>query len=717
MFFMKLHVIYKSYLLFFFVSFFLVCIVAKAQDDLINHQAGNANPKYKRASYTNENISLDNGQIRLDMFRRIGGWGWGEISTPSGKLMAVLEHLGELKLRDQDIPMRFEADSVWKKSGAEGESLVFKVKSVVVREKLKGTSFDDWMRYPFTTPAMVGEVILTLSPDQPLIYLKYRLEATGNYSAQYIRGPWLKVGEAAFDTEKDDAIFPGVEWAIDKEWTSGIDWFKDPWALRVAPHPNKVSIPLMALSHQGAGIGMSWIPNQTVTRWFNCRGHKPQPVFAVPNFVDRMNNNLMGLMVPDATIEGHENELYAAQPLELRIGQIVSFDAEIWLSKGNSLDVVVDWVRRHGFPEPSEPKWSFEQTLENIANAYNTNFWHEGKGFGILQRPEDKIYPRIPEFLERYVRENKKTPLANDLQKKLEWNRRQLKDNGRNKPDEKQLIARGDELLKLQGESGAFFFDPDGRHYRKDDFKVATSFVEPMGLKDDTALDIVMLPALELLDIAKATGKEKYEDAARRALEFCMAMKRPEGGDFWETPLHAPNLLAAGHAAIAYYEGYKYFNDDRYKEKAIYWIRSLIPFTHLWEPADVKMLYNTKPVLSSSDWYFANWVRDHVQWEVLSVFAKSSRRNISWEDIDTELAWDRYHEGITVAAIRWMTVHTEGSWRPHNLPATYAGYQNGDYDYTYPDTYNSTTGNYGGMFIMPDPIAINIYAILDKQSK
>ena len=30
-----------------------------------------------------------------------------------------------------------------------------------------------------------------------------------------------------------------------------------------------------------------------------------------------------------------------------------------------------------------------------------------------------------------------------------------------------------------------------------------------------------------------------------------MPMRRPEGGDFWETPLHSPNLLAAGHAANA----------------------------------------------------------------------------------------------------------------------------------------------------------------------
>src|SRR5690606_28980014 len=146
-------------------------------------------------------------------------------------------------------------------------------------------------------------------------------------------------------------------------------------ALRVAPHPKQVAIPLMALSHEGTGIGLSWDPNQVAARWFNYRTQHPQPLFATPNFVDRMNNSLMGIMIPEA-VEGHENEVYASEPLELRVGQEVNFDADIWLSKGNSLDVVTDWVKQHDLPKPPPPKWTFEKTLDLIANAYNSNFWH-----------------------------------------------------------------------------------------------------------------------------------------------------------------------------------------------------------------------------------------------------------------------------------------------------------------------------------------------------
>ena len=262
--------------------------------------------QYKRTNYANQSIELKNDKIQLRMFKRIGGWGWGEISTGSGKFMAVLDHLGEVMLRDQDIPMRLEASEVIR--SGDGLSLVFQVKSVVVKDKLKGTSFEEWMSYPLDKPCITGEVSLTLDPEKPLVHLKYRLVSTGNYFAQYIRGPWLKVGESAFGTKKEDAIFPGVEWVYNDEWSSGTDWFKDPWALRSVPHPYKVAIPMMAVSYQGTGIGLSWDPNQVAARWFNNRSHRPQPVFAMPNFIDRMNNSLIGIMIPDATGEGNEQK-------------------------------------------------------------------------------------------------------------------------------------------------------------------------------------------------------------------------------------------------------------------------------------------------------------------------------------------------------------------------------------------------------------------------
>ena len=82
---------------------------------------------------------------------------------------------------------------------------------------------------------------------------------------------------------------------------------------------------------------------------------------------------------------------------------------------------------------------------------------------------------------------------------------------------------------------------------------------------------------MDLTKLAELTGEESFRLGARKALDFCLPMQRPEGGDYWETPLHSPNLLAAGHAAIAYYLGYRAFDDPRYLDKGIHWIRALLP--------------------------------------------------------------------------------------------------------------------------------------------
>jgi len=65
-----------------------------------------ASPNYKRAAYADEQVSLENDHLRINMFKRVGGWGWGEIHTASGEYLGILEHLGEIMLRDQDTLYR-----------------------------------------------------------------------------------------------------------------------------------------------------------------------------------------------------------------------------------------------------------------------------------------------------------------------------------------------------------------------------------------------------------------------------------------------------------------------------------------------------------------------------------------------------------------------------------------------------------------------------------
>ncbi|TDD99012.1 hypothetical protein [Jiangella asiatica] len=663
-------------------------------------------PHYRHAAYGGESVALHAGAMRVDVHRRTTGWGWAELTGPDGTVLAVLDHLGEVSLRDSPVPVRLEADAVRR----EGDHrLVFDVRARVVAEALRDTSFARWIGSPFAGPALTGRVSLSADPDGARLRLEYELRSEADLYVRYLRGPWLRVGEGSFGAERDDAILPGVEWALGEEWTSGTDWFRDPWAMRVTPHRNTVAVPVMAVSRGGWAVALSWRPDQDCTGWFSMPREHPQPVFAAPNVVERRAGSLLGLMLPEARDLGGDH-WHADPPLELHKGQQIALTAEVSVVAGRSLDAVVDWVRRHGLPKPPAPRWPAEETLHRIAEAFTTRLWHDGRGYGTAQFDGD-AFRAEPAFARGYLARFPDSPHADRLAEQIaSLVPAEIAD------DTAALQAEGDELLAAQRPDGSFAFDPEGRHRTKDDFLVARDLVAPMGVAGDTALGLSMKPAIRLFELFTATADTRYAAAARRALDACLDLHRPEGGDYWETPLHAPNLLAAGHAAVAYELGHRAFGDPRYRERTAHWLRTLLAFTHLWEPPGLPMTYNTKPCLCSSDWYFANWVRDHVQWEVLTTFALAAGHGLDLAAADPEIDWRRYQEGVTWAAVRWLLEHRDDTWRPHNLPDSLRLYREGRFDLCLPDTHNATTGLYGGMAIMPDTVAVNLLDLLPKGS-
>jgi len=668
-------------------------------------------PIYEDAAYGGETIKLENPRICVEVHKRLTGWGWSEIFNPAGQMVAMLDHFGEVKLPDLVVPLRMEAQKYQMGKGDFGQRLTFPVKLTGLNDMVATSQYRSGFRSPITEPAMEGTVTLTLAPDVPILKIVYEFKPLAILAVRYLRGPWLKVGANSFGAAKDDGIFPGVEWLIGNEWSSGTDWFQHPWALRVAPHPFKVGAPVMALSYGGTGIGLAWDPLACVISY----QRYPQPVYASPNFIDRKNNHIMGLMLPSVAWGTlRENILEADPPLELQTNSLIRLEAEVFLVEGNSLNVLVEWVKRYGLPEPPEPRYPFLEALDRIAHAYNTNLWHEGQGWG---DPWAKPNPTEPMLLERYTKEGRDRKTAEDLAKKLAWARKQPEYTASGIRrfsvwSQEKRLEYGRQLLSYQREDGSFPFDPDGRHNRPNDFGVADGTVKPLGKKGDTALDLCVEPAMELLILADLIGEKSFREAACRALDYCLSMERPEGGDWWETPLHSPNLYAAGHAAIAYYLGYKVFNDPRYLNKAIGWIRSLLPFTHLWHPYEIPQVYNTKPCLCSTDWWLANWVTNHVQWEVLLTFVMSTELGIDWGEIDREIDWHSYQKGITVAVLRWMIDHEDTLKTTCPLDQV----KSGAMDALWADAHDCTTGIYDGPpWIMPDMIAANIYTLLDKE--
>jgi len=674
-------------------------------------------PRYHNAVYGGETVTLENRFVRLEVHKRNTGWGWGELYVaPEGgepdRLYAVIEHLGEADLEGLPHPMRLEAQSYELDRQDDVQELRFAVAIDLAAVPRPDQS------YVGDSP-LNGTVVLSLADDEPVIRYRLEVQTLQLIRLKRLRGVWMRVGAESFGEARTDAILPGIDWTIGDEWSSGTDWFEEHEALRMTPHPHKVAIPVMATSYDGIGIGLAWTPDlAALSPWTRLRC--PQPVFAAPNFVERRPETLMGLMWPSARWGMSENALAADEPILIRRGLTLTLEAEIAVSYGQSLDVVVDWITRHGMPEPGEPRYPWKEAIERIAQAYNTGFWIEGEGWAA----RGKGVPVVPEFVRWYVDHGEDPALRQALQAKVDWCAEQTYE-----PDEphhlpmshpNQLVAGdpehaeelGDKILELQTEEGDFPFEPHGRHQTM--LIDWAEFWRPLGLPGDSAIDLCATGAWGLLLAAEKTGQQRFYDAAKKTLEFAMQWdNRPEGGDWWETPLHSPNLLTSGNAAIAYYLGYKAFGDERYLQRAIHWIRCVLPFTHLWEPHDMPMLYNTKPCLNSTCWFLSDWVSKHVQWEVLRVFSESKRLGIDWAKIDPEVDWRTYQRGVTTAALRWMIDSQDPDWM-FGSEYTPGLVEDGKWDTRFADTHDPVYGTYGGGPISPDAIAHNILILLGR---
>lgn len=683
-------------------------------------------PKYREAVYGGETLVLENANLRLEVHRRRTGWGWGELFVPDGqggmRFFAVLEHLGELDAEGLPHPLRLEAAECMLVEQEGGKELRFEV-------KVQDVEPPD--RYYGNESPLKGTVVLSLGKEDHVIHYRMVVDAQFSFKLKRLRGPWLRVGADSFGSDKTDAIFPGVEWLDGKEWSSGTEWFEHPERLRLTPHPHKVAFPCLAISQGGMGLGLWYKADELLTTtapaYPQALVRYPQPVFASPNFIDCRNDHILGLMWPSVRQGLSENAL-SARDFKAASGLRFVFDAEIAVVPGRSLDVVVAWIKRHGLPEPGAPRWPWQEAYDKIIRAYDTNLWVEGQGWvrRWMFRGQGDLY--VPDCVRSYIATGTDTALVASFKRKVTWVEVQLKAAPEQAPKSDWALTANpygtvrarpelavkiaNMLLDIQTPEGDFPFDPDGRHNTGHNANAA--YWRPLGQAGDSAVDLCATAALALMEAYKQTSREVYKVAIHKALEFAMRFARPEGGDWWETPFRSPNLLAAGNAAMAYYLGYQLLGDERYKAKAIWWIRGVLPFTHLWQPQDMQMVYNTKPCLNSTAWFLSDWVSKHVQWEVLQVFEQSWKNGIDWAVVDPEIDWHMYHRGVTTAVLRWMIDHSDPAWMfMSEYPREWVGA--GQWDMLWADTFDPVKGSYGGGPISSSEIAENIQIVMQYE--
>ena len=700
-------------------------------------------PKYTGATWAGQTKVLENKFMRVEVHNRKTGWAYVEFYTPDGKLMGVLPYLGSVQDNvggprgNMASFRRIESETVEEVHDDSGDSFIFDVHALTFKEIAKG-SFVEFMAPP-EVPLLKGKITLTLPKASNALKLSYDLTWIGSNGFVALRGPWLLAGADGFGFHKTDGVYPGVEWLRTDEWSSSQIAMMPPLSDRTAIHPFKVSVPLMAVSFEGDTISFSWNPQKPICEKRPMQvEYYPQPVFSSPNAIDHADNHLMGIMLPTSAMTNVENDPMPRHVTPYPRGAKIGFEAEIAIGKGTSVDALADYVKRHGLPQPPKPRKELEEQLTYIAQQYDGHLWHDQKvntGWGVAtvrdmirqpgQEPKE-VHTFIANFLDRYIA-NYPGPLADSLKEKLDKAR--AKAPGihpfmqRNPLQMKKLPvetvrAYGDGLLELQSEDSYFRANPDDKRsagWRPGGIQhwpFAENLYKAMTTIGDIVTEINVVSAWHLMTVSEVTGDEKYAQAAYKTLDKCMDMLVANGGDAWETPLQSPNLLATGHAAIAYETAYRQTGKKEYREKAIYWLRGLLVFTKLWEPKNNHGLYNTKPCFCATDWATTSWIDAEVEWEVIEILATAHDLGIDWAEVDPEIDWHRYEEGIACATTWWMLDKSLAGQYPFDVDL-----ELGNLDGLFADQHDPVTNELLGWQLMPDQYASLIMNVLERKTK
>jgi len=462
-------------------------------------------------------------------------------------------------------------------------------------------------------------------------------------------------GELSFGSSKDEALLPGLEWLTHNEKSSNTLDVEEPYNLRNAPHPLKVTIPLMALRNSNIVVSILWDP---YSAWDD-EGRYPQSLqFASPNWIEEQDNHLFMLFAPTVPDWTKENYDEAFNPYCLKTGKKLILNFNFYSDTSNTvLNAILEWIRVFGLPKPIMPR-TLDEELNLSVRAYLEGLWVPRQGWRHASGWSPEPYPGYA-FLLWLISSIEKDPSLRTeiIGRFYEAIALILSAKG------PSYLASGEGchipgwqlpfyvgyleeglssiktyirlLIASQEADGEWSFQPNER----------TKILGQVGSKE---VGLTATYASEILRWARMTGDI---DALSSGLKTLEAMKRytiPRGAQTWEIPLHTPDVLASAKALEAYLEAYIYTGEKEYLERAKYWAYTGLPFIYLWSRLDrYVMLYASIPVFGAT-FYTWPWFGKPVQWCGL-VYAYQILRLSKY---DESFPWRQFGEGILSSGMR-----------------------------------------------------------------
>lgn len=392
-------------------------------------------------------------------------------------------------------------------------------------------------------------------------------------------GPAYRAGTGSFRNRKDMALFPGLEYLGENEPSSDSKYVGEKFGYRPSPRPNRITVPLMAVTRNGVTTGLLWDALQEWRPGWDL----PMAEFASPNFLDGQANHLMALFVPNAPDFVTPNSRAAGQPCALAPGEEVVIRQRLFAEPTADVhEASAVWYREFGAPEPVKlvkPAMAFLDDC--IAGWAETCYYPEADGFTSHWRFSQQPTPG-PGFKAKIL-------LHARERGHMAWAKAVGVD-----PAARLIDVLGSQFggfhagkptpqLAAQRPDGSWLYD----HTVSDKVLRMTPDLTQgdrrmLGEYGYTNVGITAFEAVNLLNYAKRTGDAECLDAGLRALKAMQGYRIPMGTSAFELHVETPDLWAAALISRCFRLGYELTQDPAFLAQAHYWLRTGLPFFYAY---------------------------------------------------------------------------------------------------------------------------------------
>ncbi|MCX7993956.1 MAG: hypothetical protein N2651_09855, partial [Fimbriimonadales bacterium] len=479
-----------------------------------------------------------------------------------------------------------------------------------------------------------------------------RLRCTGRLVAEVdshlyrFRFPDWRVGDGSFGEAKDEALFPGLEYLLGEERSSGSAFAAPPFDLRYSPDPYKITAPLMAVRWRTYLVSMEWDPTQG---WSGVL-RAPNALFASPNFLEAGANHRFALWVPSIPRWADENSQQAREPFRLLKGETALLQATLQVRTDASevIQAMESHLARVGMPSPPAPQRNdfaaLQLTVQGLLNSYvaSQKAWRHTNTGPIYYDPEVALglwalgHRLFPEDLRR--------------RQAIEQVRAAIDARPRGQQGLEMAFYVGglpsaleteqkhvESVIQKQREDGSWAWQPDTpRHI-------------VFGKPGDSSSGWSGQFAARVGRWARMSLQPEARESLTRSLRYLAKQRRPEGAQTWELPLHVPDLLAAAYGVMTYLHAHALTGEAEMLRQAELWALRGTPFIYLWHTPDKPIMRGASIPVFGVTWLSQQpWFGVAVQWNGL-VYANTLYR---LAPLVPERDWKRLADTITLCAVQ-----------------------------------------------------------------